>query len=259
MLDLFKSSSKFSLCSLFLFLPKKTILGPITGAKVSKNYYSFQGIIRRFLFPLLYWISIRILFNKWQVSLFSTENLKCFIPNKYLSKAFFNFQLIRLISLKKVKKKKIDFLIYYRNHPNKFDKKTINLINQISKNFSVFIVGDNFNNSKVKNLGIINKKKLSYYLSNAKMTISSDENLISNFNIECLNNGVKVILRTDKKFPNFLKSYNFFKIKYYKQDFENTKIIRQINKIEKNNKAKNKNLFIDKLKKNIDYYFNNFL
>ncbi len=120
-------------------------------------------------------------------------------------------------------------------------------------------MGDNFNNSKVKNLGIINKKKMRYYLSNAKMTISSDENLISNFNIECLNNGVKIILRKNKNLPNFLNSYNFFKIKYYKRDFENTKIRRQINKIEKYNKAKNKNLLIDKLKKNIDYYFNSFL
>ena len=191
---------------IYLLLPKNTILGPITGANVSQNNYSIQNIIRKLFFPLLFRISVLIMFNKWKNFIFSTDILKENIPKEKLRKVVFNFQLLRLNEKKNsFKKKKIDFLIYYRKHSNKFENTTLNFIKKLSCKFSVYVVGDLLECERVKNLGVISSKKINYYLSVSRMTVSSDENLITNFNLDCINNDVKILVGPKLNIPSILK------------------------------------------------------
>ena len=56
----------------------------------------------------------------------------------------------------------------------------------------IFIVGDKLNMQNLKNLGYISNKKLIRLLERSKYTLSSNENIFSLFNIECINNNVKI-------------------------------------------------------------------
>ena len=71
------------------------------------------------------------------------------------------------------------------------------------KNLKIIIVGKKFKSKNIKNLGKISNKKLNYLLSKTKYTLSSNENLYSLFNIECINNNVKIF--ADKNLKRFLR------------------------------------------------------
>ena len=59
----------------------------------------------------------------------------------------------------------------------------------------------------LKNLGYISNKKLIRLLERSKYTLSSNENIFSLFNIECINNNVKIY--AEKK--NIQKTKNLIK------------------------------------------------
>ncbi len=102
---------------IFIFLPPKTILGPITGgANYSKNI-NLNYIVRAFLFPIFYKLSELFLNIRLKKILFSTDLLKKRLSNITIKKSEFNL-VLKFFSLRKKKKKKIDFLIYYRKHKN---------------------------------------------------------------------------------------------------------------------------------------------
>jgi len=193
---------------LFLFLPPKIILGPITGgAKFDRKY---QFIIRKYFFYIFYKFSEMIIFKRGIKVYFATELLKNILNKNTISKSKFNF-VIKKIYLKKTQlnKKKIDFLIYYKLHKNKnilFPYKLIK--NLVKLNFKIYIVGDKLNIVGVKNLRIVNNKRVNALLSNTFFTISSNENPYTMFNLECINNNVKII--TTKKNND---------IKYFKKAF----------------------------------------
>lgn len=244
----------------FLLLPKKTILGPITGTTLIKKNITISYIIRKFLFPIFYKISIFIMFKKWNKFIFSTDLLKNKIPKIHLRNVFFNFQLTR-IKFKKIKKKKIDFLVYYRKHANKYDTQTISMIKKLSYSFKIYVVGDFLNISNIKNLGYIDNNKLRDLLSISKMTVSSSENLYSNFNIDCINNNMKILYLNKKKNNKILKSSIFHQI--FHSDLQtnvlkfNLKIKKIINKkiylanelkYLNNVKTEFKNFFVEVLK-----------
>ena len=105
---------------IFIFLPPKTILGPITGgANYSKSNllsYFTRGII----FPIFYKISEYSLSLRQSNLVFSTDLLKKYLSKKTIKKSSFNFVVKNFLLTKKVRRrKKIDFLIYYRKHKNK--------------------------------------------------------------------------------------------------------------------------------------------
>jgi hypothetical protein len=192
-------------CLLFIFLPPKTILGPITGGA----YYKNKFLIRKFLFPFTYKISEFFLILRKTNLCFSTELLKSFLFKSTIKKSNFNY-ILNYYKKKNIRRKKIDFLIYYRKHKNKeaffpydFIKKLILL------NFKIHIIGDYFNNRSVINHGYINHKKVDYLLSKTFYSITSDENIYSLFAIECINNNVKIL--TNK--------YNKNNIKFFKNNF----------------------------------------
>ena len=93
---------------IFILLPPKTIIGPITGGALfnKKNYTDY--LIRKYLFLILYKISEFFLNLRSQQILFSTDLLKKYISKKTLSKSEFNF-VFKSLKLKKKKKKKFIF------------------------------------------------------------------------------------------------------------------------------------------------------
>ena len=203
---------------LFILLPPKTILGPITGgANYTQNN---QFYIRKYLFPIFYKISEFFLNFRNVKIIFATELLKPFLSKTTIKKSIFNY-VFNLISIKKKEKKNIDFLIYYREHPNKISFFPHQLINNlINLGFKINFVGDYFKHPSVQNHGYINNKKINNLLSKSFFTLISNENPYTIFTIECLNNHVKII--ADLSFQK--------KIKYYQKQFLFLDFKKSINK-----------------------------
>ena len=177
---------------IFLLLPPSTKIGPITGgASFPKNS---QYLIRKFIFPIFYKISEIIINFRHKKILFSTSLLKKYLSTKTIKRSQFNF-VLNYIKIKKTKKKNIDFLIYYRKHKNKADLFNYSFLKKISrKKIKIYIVGDKLYMPNLKNLGYISNKKLINLLERSKFTLSSNENILSLFNIECINNNVKIFV-----------------------------------------------------------------
>jgi hypothetical protein len=193
---------------IFFLLPKKTILGPVTGTTYKKNIYTFNNLIRRFIFPFFYFLSIKIIFLKFKKVIFSTENLKDFIPKSKIKYCLFNFCLL-FYKKRKLKRKNIDFLFYLRSHSNKsnnFHKSIINSL--LDLKLKIVVVGDKFEKLNVKNYINIPRKKLLTLLDKTKFTITSDENFYSLFAIDCFSSNVCVF------YNKFIRPKKFFFGKY---------------------------------------------
>jgi hypothetical protein len=193
---------------IFLLLPPKTIIGPVTGGA----YYR-SSIIRKYIFPILYSISQIIIYFRFNHINFATSLLKKNLFFFIKKKSSFNFVLYALKKKIKNKQKKIDFLIYYRDHLNKKSLFPYSLIKKIILlNFSVYVVGDNLNLKGVKNLGKLTNQKIDKYLANTKFSIASEENPLSFFTLECINNHVKILIGNKKKIEVKNLKKNFIKI-----------------------------------------------
>ena len=96
---------------IFLILPKKTILGPITGSKIVKDKNYINKIVRKYLFPLLFNLSIIIINKKFKKVIFSTNLLKMDfykIKSKVLSNFVLNsFKVSNIYNKKKLIKNMI--------------------------------------------------------------------------------------------------------------------------------------------------------
>jgi hypothetical protein len=204
---------------IFLFLPPKTLLGPITGGANYKNNKK-QYFIRRFLFPILYKISQLFLNLRNYEIIFSTNLLRNYLSKKTIKKSEFNF--VFNYYKKNIKyRKTIDFLIYFRRHLNKNNFFSLELIKKIrDSGFKIHVVGDRLNISGVKNYKKIQNTKLINLLKKTKYTISSDENLYNIFTLECINNHVKILtdISNCEKIKHFKKNFifvNFKKSKHF--------------------------------------------
>jgi hypothetical protein len=76
-----------------MFLPKQTILGPITGSVYKKRIKDINSMLRKYLLPFFYFISIKII-SKNKYLLFSTSLLKKYCINSQLNKCYFDYNLI---------------------------------------------------------------------------------------------------------------------------------------------------------------------
>lgn len=196
---------------LFLFLPPATILGPVTGGS---NYKNSSNFIRKFLFPIFYKITEFILMFRKSDIIFATDLLKKNLSKTILKKSKFNF-IFKAYNPNKLKKKNIDFVIYYRKHQNKekfFPKNFI--INLVKKKYKIHIVGDYLNINGVKNHGIVSQNKINMLLSKSKYSIGSGESLYTLFTLDCINNNVKIFIdkntsQRTSKFTKYFKKINF--------------------------------------------------
>jgi len=210
-------------CILFIFLPPKTIFGPITGGA----YYKKEFFIRKFFFPLAYKIS-EFFLNLRNIKIyFSTELLKKYLFYSTIRKSNFNY-VLNYYKKQVSQHKEIDFLIYYRIHKNKESLFPYNLIERLKLlNFKIHIVGDFLNNTSVINHGYLNNKNVNKLLSKTLYSIASEENIYSLFTIECLNNNVKVIVNHKHK-----KQIKFLKKKFI---FLNFNTFYELNRLKYNN------------------------
>lgn len=197
---------------IFALLPPKTLLGPITGGA---HFVEKDKLIRGLLFPFFYKISEFFLIIRNSQINFSTELLKKYLFNYTIKKSNFNY-IFKYYSKKILKKKSIDFLIYYRKHKNKEASFPFSFIkNLINLNFNIHIVGDYFKNSYVKNHGYLNNKRINNLLSKSFFSLISNENPYTLFTIECLNNNVKIISDL-----NFKKEIKYFRKEFIFLDFK---------------------------------------
>jgi hypothetical protein len=202
---------------IFALLPPKTLLGPITGGA---HFVEEHKLIRGLLFPIFYKISEFFLIIRNSQINFSTELLKKYLFKCTIKKSNFNY-IFKYYSKKILKKKSIDFLIYYRKHKNKEASFPFSFIkNLIKLNFKIHIVGDYFKNSYVKNHGYLSNKRINNLLSKSFFSLISNENPYTLFTIECLNNNVKII--ADQSFKK--------EIKYFKKGFIFLNFKKKINK-----------------------------
>ena len=180
---------------IFLFLPPKTILGPITGGSYFKKDFNLNYIIRNFIFPIFYKISNLIIYTRNFENIFATNLLKVYLSKNSIKKSSFNFVLNGLKKHIPINKKKnIDFVIYFRNHKNKKNLYPINFIKKlINYDLKISVIGDKLKIRGINNLGYLSKNKLNKILAKSKFSICSGENLYSLFTIDCINNNVKVI------------------------------------------------------------------
>ena len=89
---------------IFILLPPKSLLGPITGGANFKKELSFNYIIRAYLFPILYKFSVLILNIRNFKTIFSTNLLIKYLNKKLIINSNFNFFLEGIE--KKVRSKK---------------------------------------------------------------------------------------------------------------------------------------------------------
>tara|TARA_B110000114_G_C15056987_1_gene383687 strand:+ start:285 stop:1181 length:897 start_codon:yes stop_codon:yes gene_type:complete len=203
----------------FLLLPPRTIIGPITGG----SFYivdDFQSLVRRYIFPIFYKFSIFLILKRNYTIIFATDLLKKKLPKKLIDKSSFNF-VFYLFKPKKISKKiKNSFVIYYKKHKNKNKFFPYNFIKKLLKfNYKIYIIGDFLNIKNVKNFGFIKKDRLYKLLKKTKYSILSGENIFSLFTMDCINNNIKILVN---------KEYNY-KIIHFKKHF------KSINMENKNN------------------------
>ena len=129
---------------LIILLPKKTIIGPITGTNSKKSIF----------YNTLKHLGTILLKYKYQKLIFSHSQFKEYFSNN--KNYFYNFILYNFLLKKKNLKKKYDIIFYFKNNSNKGNKFLINILSDLSKKYKILIIGDKLiklnNNLELKNL-----------------------------------------------------------------------------------------------------------
>jgi hypothetical protein len=214
---------------LFIFLPKKTILGPITGGIYQGKDYHIKTILRKIIIRTFYLVSVFFIRIRNLKCIFSTQLLFNFLPNKVRNESIFNFQLNNLSFFKKVEKK-IDILYYHRNYHTKNNDLILPLLYKLKDQFNILIIGKKLKN--FKNLGIISRNKTINILKKTKFVFSSPENPLSYFVLDAILCNARIISSYNQK-PNFF-SDRFIYLK--KNDVKNLKKILLLKDKKYNNK-----------------------
>jgi len=175
---------------IFIFLPKNTFLGPITGGAFYFNVNLFQKIIRKCFFPLFYLISLILIRIRFSNIIFSTSLLKKY--NFFREKFIYNFCLSIFNNYNNYSKN-IDFFIYYKLNSTKSPEILNNIINYLSDSgFKVIVLGDEIKNKNVIYFKHLERNSLLAFLKKTKFTIISNENFYSLFSIDCISSNVRI-------------------------------------------------------------------
>lgn len=149
---------------IFIFLPPMSQLGPLTGAPY-KDFlrYSFsQKIIRKYLFPVFFFISINVIGIRFKRILVAnpmlTDLLEKYKNIKVLND-FFSFATLKEIPGGITKSdKSFDLVFYYRKHQSKLPNLTLRLIKILAnKKYSIAVFGDHANIKGIENFGYQDK------------------------------------------------------------------------------------------------------
>jgi hypothetical protein len=210
---------------IFLLLPPKTILGPITG-NLKKNRKIFGIIKIDYILYLCSLISLLILKVNKKNFFFAHEDLYKKLKKNLWFDCFYNYQLLYFKKSKKNLSKKNNILIYNRSNKSKNIK--FLLSNLFKKKFfdEIGVVGLKLSLNSVKNYGYVNHKKLLKILSKYKFALISDENIYSFFCLDALSCQVRLIYnKNSHKFKNYFNNSQFIKL-----DKLNSKNISKKNK-----------------------------
>ena len=212
---------------IFLLLPPKVILGPITGnIKNPKKLLGFIDI--KIILILFSYVSIFVLKVKKKYFFFAHENLytrfKKYLPDDTL----YNYQLLYFTNSRKNLSKKNNLLIYNRDHSSKNISYMLqNLLKQ--KLFTeIAIVGKRIENKKFKNFGYLKHKKLMSVLRTYRYALVSDENFFSFFVLDSISNNMTLIFNSEQYTFNMHKYFSgieFIKIKKIKLKNSKNKFI----------------------------------
>lgn len=226
---------------IFLLLPPKTILGPITGTISEYNNFFLKKFFEQF--------SIIIIKLRYSDKLLFSNNF--YKPTfKY---SYHNFILSKFSKKKNyIKTKKYDFIFYIRKE---FFNKNVFLKSLIEKllklNFTVSTIGDPININKIKNFGHCKNQKVQVILSNCKYCVGNVENLYSFFVQDCLSNGLTVFYNDNfQKFADTSVG-NLYPITFKNSDLATKQILTVIKK-----KNQSKDSFT---KTNFENYFKHLL
>ena len=230
-----------------MFLPPKTILGPITGGSkfLKKPYINY--FLRKFVLNFFCLISVQVLKLRDNKLLFSTDLLR----NKFINfkKKKFNYVFKDFKFEDKNLKRKYDIIFYIRPHSNKNTFQSIELANSLSNKFKIVTIGKKIRNKNIINMGNISKKDLYNILQKTKYSLLSAENIYSFFAIDCLSNGVHVFYHNASK-PLINLKKNMTPVDYYRQDLLK-KLLEK--KLKKNFQKQKKIIF--KSNKDFSEYF----
>jgi hypothetical protein len=200
---------------IFLFLPKKTIVGPITGGVYNNKVNNFSSLLRKYIFPIFYKISVFIIYRKFKGVIFSTDLLRNYIPKSRYRFTLFNFVFSHFF-LKykkkntKKKTKRFDLIFYNRNHSAKTSIIRNSIINFLSRHYKICVVGEFYNNNNVINYGYVSRNKIYDLLERSKIALTSEENFFSLFVIDAINCNLKIISFNNIFYNTNLKKYFFF-------------------------------------------------
>tara|TARA_B100000902_G_scaffold310073_1_gene299570 strand:+ start:93 stop:1034 length:942 start_codon:yes stop_codon:yes gene_type:complete len=227
---------------IFLFLPKETILGPITGTTTKKNI----------LYKFLVFIGVHILKSKQKKILFSHDQFKKYFKNK--KKYFFNFLFYRFKIDHKISKKKFDLVFYFKKNSNKGNYFLISLIENISYKYKIAVIGDNFpkikNKINIKSFRTVSRKNAHKIISLSRYALSSKENHYSFFVLDSLSKGLSVFYNKDLKLHGGFKTNMLIPIDF-KDLKKSTKILNEAFSKKKQKKEFNFNII------NFDRYLAN--
>jgi hypothetical protein len=202
---------------IFLILPSKTILGPITGGIYNGPINNLNLFIRKYFLPIFYSISKLIIDKKYKKIIFSTSILKTYKKkdNSYL----LNFVQILFNKKSNYANKEYDIIFYNRDHATKHSDSIKKILVYLSNYCRISVIGDRFNQGNVKNFGWIERDMAIKLIKKSKLAFSSAENFLSIFCIDCINNGTPIIY--DKNIQILLKHKNK---NYIAINFNNIKI-----------------------------------
>ena len=210
---------------LFLLLPPKTILGPITGGSLFNTRPIENYILRKYFLNTFNYLTALVTKIRGTKLLFSTDLLKNKIyTNK---KNIFNY-VLKDFKIKKIKTNKYyDLIFYLRAHKNKNIQMQIDLANKLSKKFKIITVGEKIPNPDIKNFGYIKRKNLLKILKKTKFTFLSPENLLSLFALDSISCNTNIFFNKNKNYKsNELKG--IFYVDYEDKNKLNYRIEKQL-------------------------------
>lgn len=201
---------------IFLLLPKKTILGPITGGVIVEKINNLENFIRIFLFPALYKVSLFIINIKFSKVLFSTNLLEKYTNIKNKNSFFFGYVYnLFLTKTPLINKNKIyDLIFYNRNYYSKKSYLVKSIILDLPKEVKVCVIGDKCEGKRFINKGYVSHQQVLKLISQSKLAFGSSENLLSLFVIDCYNSGVKLIYDKNTLINNVISRKNSLVIDY---------------------------------------------
>ena len=225
---------------IFIMLPKKTILGPITGSNLNLNI----------IYRILKHIGIFFI-KKNNKILLSHNQFKKYFKNR--RNVYYNFILYNFNLKKKIKTniKKFDFVIYFKKHSNKGNDFLINIILRLSKKFQVVVIGDEFpkslGNDNIYNYINVNRERALKLISLSKNSIISKENSLSFYALDCVSCNLNIFYNVNDKISNSIKTNLFTPIKFNDLDHSFKVINKEIAS------KKNKRYFKFKLDNFLNY------